>query len=109
VDVPATSDWGPGQLGIDLGLKTTATMPNREEYDGLRALRCTEERLVVAQRARKNKRAQTLHTKAKIRRLDGSRKLSTKLARENKQVTNGNVSAPKLAKIRMAKLVRDAG
>lgn len=109
VDVPATAGCGPGQVGIDLGLKTTATMSNGEKYDGVRAFRGIEGQLAVAQRARKKKRAQALHAKAKNRRIDGLHKLSTRLARENKLVAVGNVSAPKLAKTRMAKSVYDAG
>ena len=37
VDVPVATTCGPGEVGIDLGLKTTATMSNGEKYDGVRA------------------------------------------------------------------------
>ncbi len=109
VDVPVGGSCGPGEVGIDLGLKTTATMSNGDKFDGLRAYKAIEPKLAVAQRARKKRRAQRLHAKAKNRRLDGLHKLSTKLVNENKLVAVGNVSSKALAKTKMAKSVYDVG
>jgi IS605 OrfB family transposase len=109
VDVPATANCGDGHIGIDLGLKTTATMSDGQKFDGLRAYRAVEESLGKAQRARKKNRAKALHAKAKNRRLDGLHKLSTQLVRDNKLVAVGNVSSRQLAKTKMAKSVYDAG
>lgn len=109
VDVPASAACGPGDVGIDLGLKTTATMSNGQKYDGLRAFRDIEPKLAVAQRARKKQRAKVLHAQAKNRRLDGLHKLTTQLVRENKLVVVGDVSSTRLAKTKMAKSVYDAG
>jgi putative transposase len=100
---------GQGMVGIDLGLKTTASMSDGSKYDGLRAYRAIEPKLAVAQRAHKKKRAQALHAKAKNRRLDGLHKLSTKLVSQNKLVAVGNVNSLALVKTRMAKSTLDAG
>lgn len=109
VDVASARTCGPGEVGIDLGLKTVATLSNGEKYDGLRAFRAIEPALIVAQRARKKGRAKVLHAKAKNRRLDGLHKFSTRLVQHNKRVVVGNVSSKALAKTRMAKSVYDAG
>ena len=109
VDVPAVADCGLGAVGIDLGLKTTATMSDGQKYDGVRAFCVIEPKLAVAQRARKKRRVQRLHAKAKNRRLDGLHKLSTQLVDDNKLVAVGHVSSKALAKTKMAKSVYDAG
>jgi putative transposase len=97
------------KVGIDLGLKTTATMSDGQKYDGLRAYRAVEESLGKAQRAHKKKRVKALHAKAKNRRLDGLHKLSTQLVRDNQMVVVGDVSSKNLGKTKMAKSVYDAG
>ena len=109
VDVPVSVDSGQGEVGVDLGLKTTAAMSDGQKYDGLRAYREIEPKLAVAQRARKKQRVKALHAKAKNRRLDGLHKLSTQLVNENKLVAVGNVDSKALAKTKMAKSIHDAG
>jgi putative transposase len=109
VDVPQAADCGPNSVGIDLGLKTTATMSNGQKYDGVRAYRAMEPKLATAQRANKKKRVRALHAKARNRRLDGLHKLSTQLVDENRLVVVGDVASLPLAKTRMAKSVYDAG
>lgn len=109
VDVPISTTCGLGEVGIDFGLKTTATMSDGTKFDGARAYRANEPKLAIAQRARKKQRVKALHAQAKNRRLDGLHKLTTQLVRENKLVAVGNVSSTKLAKTKMAKSVYDAG
>ena len=109
IDIACVADCGPGEIGIDLGLKTTATMSDGQKYDGLRAYRAIEPKLGIAQRAHKKKRVKALHAKAKNRRLDGLHKLSTQLVGDNKRVAVGNVSSKALARTKMAKSVYDAG
>jgi hypothetical protein len=48
------------QVGIDFGLKTTATMSDGTKYDGLRAYSAVEAGLCKAQRVRKKKQMQAL-------------------------------------------------
>jgi putative transposase len=95
IDIACVANCGPGEIGIDLGLKTTATMSNGQKYDGLRAYRAIEPKLAIAQRAHKKKRAKALHAKAKNRGLDGLHKLSTQLVR----TTNGWLSKTSAVKL----------
>ncbi len=99
---------GTGKIGIDLGLKTFASMSNGEVIENPRNYRKLEDKLAVAQRAHKNKRVKAIHVKIKNRRQDFLHKASAALAAENALIVVGNVSASKLAKTRMAKSVLDA-
>ena len=98
-----------GQIGIDLGLKTTATCSNGDTLERQNVYRDSEERLGKAQRANKAKQIKTIHAKIKNRRADAIHKFSNKLVKENSLIVVGNVSASGLAKTKMAKSVLDAG
>jgi IS605 OrfB family transposase len=98
-----------GQVGIDLGLKTTATCSNGDTLERQNFYRDSEERLGKAQRANKAKQIKTIHAKIKNRRADAIHKFSNKLVKENSLIVVGNVSASGLAKTKMAKSVLDAG
>jgi IS605 OrfB family transposase len=99
---------GNGSVGIDLGCKTAATDSNGEKVVG-REYRKLEQKLGVAQRAKKKDRVRAIHDKIKNRRKDTLHKYSTKLVKENALVVVGNVSSSKLVKTKMAKSVLDAG
>ncbi|MDZ4219793.1 MAG: transposase [Methylobacter sp.] len=98
-----------GQIGIDLGLKTTATCSNGDTLERQDCYRNSEAKLGKAQRANKKKQVQSIHAKIKNRRADAIHKFSTKIAKENSLIVVGNVSASGLAKTKMAKSVLDAG
>jgi len=98
-----------GQVGIDLGLKTTATCSNGDTLERKQFYRNSEEKLGKAQRANKKKLVKTIHAKIKNQRLDASHKFSNKIVKENSLIVVGNVSASGLAKTKMAKSVLDAG
>jgi IS605 OrfB family transposase len=98
-----------GQIGIDLGLKTTATCSNGDTLERQNIYRNSEEKLGKAQRANKTKQIKTIHAKIKNRRADAIHKFSNKLVKENSLIVVGNVSASGLAKTKMAKSVLDAG
>lgn len=100
---------GNGQIGIDLGLKTTATCSNGDTLERGNFYRNSEEKLAKAQRARKKKEVKNIHAKIKNRRKDAIHKFTTKLVNENELIVIGNVSASGLAKTKMAKSVLDAG
>lgn len=100
---------GNGQVGIDLGLKTTATCSNGDTLERQNCYRNSEEKLGKAQRANKKKQIQTIHAKIKNRRADAIHKFSNKIVKENSLIVVGNVSASGLAKTKMAKSVLDAG
>jgi len=100
---------GNGQIGIDLGLKTTATCSNGDTLERGNFYRNMEEKLGKAQRANKKKQVKTIHAKIKNRRADALHKFSNKIVKENSLIVVGNVSASGLAKTKMAKSVLDAG
>jgi len=98
-----------GQIGIDLGLKTTATCSNGVVLERKQFYRNLEEKLGKAQRANKKKLVKTIHAKIKNQRLDANHKFSRKIVNENSLIVVGNVSSSGLAKTKMAKSVLDAG
>jgi IS605 OrfB family transposase len=95
-------------VGIDLGLKSFATLSTGETIDNPRHFRALEDRLGKAQRANKNRQVKTIHAKIVNGRRDFLHKLSTRLVGEFDYIAVGNVSASKLAKTSMAKSVQDA-
>jgi len=111
VKVEKQQSKGTGQIGIDLGLKTTAvcsdgtTLGRKEYYRGM------EKKLAMAQRAKKKKLVRTIHAKIKNRRADTNHKFTTKLVNENSLIVVGNVSSKAMVKRKkgFAKSVLDAG
>jgi len=109
VEVPVQTSTGTGQIGIDLGLKTTATCSDGTTLERKEYYRQHEEKLGKAQIANKRKLVKTIHAKIKNKRLDVNHKFSTKLVKNNSLIVVGDVSSSKLAKTNMAKSVLDAG
>ena len=95
--------------GIDLGLKTIATLSDGNKLERKNLTTEYEEKLAVAQRAGKKKQVAALHAKIKNRRKDWNHKKTTELVRDYDYIAVGNVSSSKLKKTRMAKSVSDAG
>lgn len=108
VEVITKQSRGIGSIGVDLGLKATATDSNGDTVPG-REFRALEDRLATAQRANKKNRAGAIHAKIKNRRADALHKYSRKLVNENAAIFVGDVSSTKLVKTKMAKSVLDAG
>ena len=100
---------GPGEIGIDLGLKTLAVCSNGDEIPALRHYRRYERALATAQRANNKRRVKAIHAKIANSRKHHLHEQSTKIVRENKLIVVGNVNPSKLVKTRMAKSVLDAG
>lgn len=110
IDVPAVAQkTGAQSAGIDLGLKSIATLSTGEIIQAPRLFRASEARIALSQRAKKKAQTLRLHAKIANRRKDFLHKLSTKIVREFDFIAVGDVSASKLAKTRMAKSVNDAG
>ena len=109
VEVKITTRSETGQVGIDLGLKTTATCSNGAVLTRQNCYRNSEEKLGKAQRAHKKKQVRALHAQIKNRRADALHKFSHKIVKENSLIVVGNVSPSGLAKTKMAKSVLDAG
>lgn len=95
-------------VGIDLGLKSFASLSTGETIDNPRHFRALEEKLGKAQRAGKKRQATNIHARITNARRDFLHKLSHRLVLEFDYIAVGNVSASKLAKTKMAKSVSDA-
>ena len=98
-----------GQVGIDLGLKTTATCSNGDSLARQDCYRNLEQKLGKAQRAKTKKRVKAIHAKIKNTRKDAIHQFTHKITKENSFIVVGNVSSKALAKTKMAKSVLDAG
>jgi transposase len=107
-EVEDVRETGTGKVGIDLGLKTVATLSNGETIPALKHYRKYQEKLAIAQRARNKKRVKAIHAKISNSRRHHLHEQTTKIARENSHICVGNVSPSKLAKTKMAKSVLDA-
>lgn len=100
---------GDGEVGIDLGLKTLATLSDGRKIPALQHYRKHQAALARAQRAGRKKRVRAIHAKIANARRHHLHEQTARIARENRLIVIGNVSASKLAKTRMAKSVLDAG
>jgi putative transposase len=109
VDVQVKQPIGNGQVGIDLGLKDTATCSHGEKLVRGNFYRNSEEKLAKAQRANKQKAVKNIHAKIKNQRKDAIHKFTTELVKNNELIVVGNVSSSGLAKTKLAKSVLDAG
>jgi transposase len=99
---------GAGEIGIDLGLKTLATLSHGEPIPALRHYRQYEAALAIQQRAGNKRRVRAIHAKIANARKHQLHEATTRLVRDNALIVVGNVSSTKLAKTRMAKSVLDA-
>jgi len=99
---------GSGVVGIDLGLKTTATLSDGSVIPALRHYRKHEDALAIQQRAGNKRRVRAIHAKIANARKHQLHEATTRIARENALIVVGNVSSTKLVKTRMAKSVLDA-
>lgn len=107
VECAATTEKPP--VGIDLGLKSLATLSTGGKIEMPKFYRQSEQALSAAQRAQKTKRARAIHAKARNRRKDFMHKAANAVVREFGTIVVGDVSSKKMAKTKMAKSVYDAG
>jgi putative transposase len=96
-------------VGIDLGLKDTATTSDGEKLLAGQFYRGIEHKIAQAQRCGHKRQAKRLHRKAARGRKDALHKFSRRMAGKYHQIIVGDVSSLKLVKTRMAKSVLDAG
>lgn len=108
VQVESKPCRGTAAIGIDLGLKTSATTSDGGVLVG-REYRKLEQKLGTAQRAGKKARVRALHARIKNRRKDAQHKFSTALVERCAAIFVGDVASVKLVKTRMAKSTLDAG
>lgn len=104
-DIPAPREI----VGIDLGLKDTATTSDGARLEAGRFYRNTEAAIGQAQRRGHRRQAKRLHRKAARQRKDALHKFTRRIVDQYQHIVVGDVSSPKLAKTRMAKSVLDSG
>ena len=109
VEVARQLSPGHDAVGIDLGLKTTATCSDGAKLENGRFYRDLERSLGIAQRAERKARVKAIHAKIANRRKDALHKFSNALVARCGVIVVGDVSSLKLAKTTMAKSVLDAG
>ena len=108
VTVQASAAPNPA-VGIDLGLKATATTSDGDTLAAGTAYRDIEAKIASAQRRGHKRQAKRWHRLAVNRRKDALHKFTTRMVEQYQHIVIGDVSAPKLAKTRMAKAVLDCG
>jgi putative transposase len=96
-------------VGIDLGLRTIATVSDGQTLEAGRWAQNMADKLASAQRRGHKKQAKRLHRKAANCRKDALHKFSRKLVNECGAIYIGDVSSSKLVKTKMAKSVLDSG
>jgi IS605 OrfB family transposase len=109
VDVDRQLSAGQSDIGIDLGLKTTATCSDSAKLDSGKFYQGLEKALGVAQRAGRKARVRAIHAKIANRRKDALHKFSNALVARCGLIVVGDVSSQKLVKTNMAKSVLDVG
>ena len=96
-------------VGIDLGLKTLATLSTGKKIEAPRHYRKLEKKLAIAQRANDHDLVKAINERIKNRRRDHMHKWTTYVAKNFRLIFVGDVSSSKLAKTKMAKSILDAG
>ncbi|HEV2701279.1 MAG TPA: transposase [Steroidobacteraceae bacterium] len=97
------------EVGIDLGLKTTAVTSDAERLSAGEFYRGLEAQIGHAQRSGHRRQAKRLHRRAARRRHNALHQFSRRLINTYQIIKIGDVSSLKLAKTRMAKAVLDSG
>ncbi|OOR85226.1 RNA-guided endonuclease InsQ/TnpB family protein [Moraxella canis] len=101
---------GTGSVGIDLGLKDSATTSNGDKLTIKQTLKYAKQ-LAIAQRAKNKQRVKAIHAKIKNTRLDLIHKFTTQLVKDNALIVVGDVKTTQFnsKKGKLAKSVYDAG
>ena len=108
-DYPKTQ-CGAGSVGIDLGLKDSATTSNGDKLTIKQTLKYAKN-LAIAGRAKNKKRVKAIHAKIKNTRQDLIHKFTTQLVKNNALIVVGDVKTTQFnsKKGKLAKSVYDAG
>lgn len=96
-------------IGVDLGLKTLATMSDGTKIEMPAFYRKAESELARLQRFGMKRRARSLAAKVANRRKHFLHVVSTKMVMDYDRIVVGDVSPSRLRKTKMAKSVSDAG
>lgn len=95
------------EIGIDLGLKTTASYSDGNSFEGVKSTKLYAEKLAIFQRARKKKQVSKVQAKIANVRKDAIHKETLRIVKEYDFIVVGDVSSIKLVKTNMAKSVLD--
>jgi putative transposase len=109
VDVEEKIIAKESSVGIDLGVKTLATLSNGKKYESQKHYGKLERLLILAQKDNKKKRVKNIHAKIKNQRNDNNHKVTNEISKEHNFVVIGDVSSKKLLKTNMAKSISDIG
>ena len=101
---------GTGSVGIDLGLKDSATTSSGDKLTIKQTLKYAKD-LATAQRAKNKQRVKAIHAKIKHTRQDLIHKFTTQLVKDNALIVVGDVRTTQFnsKKGKLAKSVYDAG
>ena len=101
---------GKGSVGIDLGLKESATTSMGDKLT-IKQTQKWAKKLAIAQRANNKKRVKAIHAKIKNTRLDLIHKFTTQLVKDNALIVVGDVKSRSFTnkKNKLAKSTYDAG
>jgi len=108
-EVERKPQGGNAVIGIDLGLKATATCSDGAGLEQATFYRDLEPKLAEAQRRGRKRQVRSIHAKIGNRRKDAIHKFTRALVNRARMVSVGNISASAMAKTRTAKSVLDAG
>ena len=97
------------EVGIDLGLKTLATISNGDKIEMPAFYWKAQEKLATFQRRGQKSRARALHAKIANQRKHFLHVVSTNIVRQHDRIVIGDVSPSRLGKTKMAKSIYDAG
>ncbi len=97
------------EVGVDLGLKTLASISNGDKIEMPAFYRKAQQQLGIFQRRGQKSRARALAAKVANQRKHFLHVASTRLVREHDRIVVGDVSPSKLSKTKMAKSIYDAG
>ena len=108
-DYPKTQ-CGTGSVGVDLGLKDSATASNGNKLQIKQTLNYAKD-LAIAQRAKNKQRVKAIHAKIKHTRQDLIHKFTTQLVKDNALIVVGDIQSNQFnsKKGKLAKSVYDAG
>ena len=108
-DYPKTQ-CGTGSVGIDLGLKDSATTSSGDKLTIKQTLKYAKD-LAIAQRAKNKQRVKAIHAKIKNTRQDLIHKFTTQLVKDNALIVVGDIKSRSFTnkKTKLAKSTYDAG
>lgn len=109
VKVADIESTATASVGIDLGLKTLATLSSGVKVENHRYARMMERRLANAQRANKKRQVKTRHAKVRNQRMDTMQKASTIIANEHALIIVGDLKVKKMMRTWFAKSFGDVG